>query len=230
MAETPKWTDRAVVVLTVAIILVSLWQGFIFRKQWQEMDAAGKQTDQLIRLSNESSIAAKRAADATVSTSQATIALAKSTAVANQQQREFFLQQQRAWVGIGNLQAESPTPGGMLHASVLLKNVGKTPARDVKSLCGIGLYNAGREKPEFTSHGNEPGSRDYVTPDATVTLDCGPQQIFPTYFDAIQGGKMILYIHAYTVYHTMGHVGRTDFCAFYRKGNFVSCQFSNDMK
>lgn len=51
--EQPKWTDKAVVVLTGGIVLAAILQTIIFWGQKREMHSAGEQTDKIISTADE---------------------------------------------------------------------------------------------------------------------------------------------------------------------------------
>lgn len=48
-----KWTDIAIVILTLGIVIAAILQTRIFNKQWNEMHSAGEQTDRLICAANQ---------------------------------------------------------------------------------------------------------------------------------------------------------------------------------
>src|SRR5882672_11071972 len=45
--DKAKWTDKAVVFFTFCLVAVAIWQGIIFRRQWQEMHSGGTDTHDL---------------------------------------------------------------------------------------------------------------------------------------------------------------------------------------
>src|SRR5258708_10466685 len=71
MRDKPKWTDVAIVVLTLGILGAAVLQTHVFNKQWEEMHAGGMDTRDL-------AIAAKAQADAAKAQSESTRGLVQS--------------------------------------------------------------------------------------------------------------------------------------------------------
>jgi hypothetical protein len=61
--DKPKWTDKAVVFFTLCLVAVAIWQGIIFRKQWQEMHSGGVDTHALADAAKAQAEAAKAQAE-----------------------------------------------------------------------------------------------------------------------------------------------------------------------
>lgn len=101
MTDSPKWTDVAIVTLTIGIV-------FFAMMQWLEMRGAGKQTDQLMEYARKQSDAADRMASAAGNVRTATenaVTVAKS--IADDARRSLNASiaasrlDQRAWVAAG---------------------------------------------------------------------------------------------------------------------------------
>jgi len=107
--DRPKWTDRAIVVLTGGIVFFALMQHL-------DMKESGEQTNRLICAQQ------RIAAAMETSLGQSQIAFAKTTA-----QTEIA---QRAWVS-GGVFPRPPFGGGNYAARIVIENNGRTPALDV---------------------------------------------------------------------------------------------------
>ena len=141
--EGPKWTDKAIVFLTLGIVGAAVWQAVLVNKQWEEMADAGKQTNSIIA-------EAGRLADANETLAQGmtnSVAQAKASLAATLRQGQQSLAQskrsldttvemarnaQRAWVGAVEPSA-TITVGSPFSASMTIKNYGQTPALMVRN-------------------------------------------------------------------------------------------------
>ena len=61
--DKPKWTDKTVAFFTLCLVAVAVWQGIIFRRQWQEMHSGGVDTKALADAAKAQADAAKAQAD-----------------------------------------------------------------------------------------------------------------------------------------------------------------------
>lgn len=137
--ESPKWTDIAIVFLTLGLVLVGYWQ-------YKDMEAAGAQTDKLIQAANIQACAATKNAEAATSFAESTSELKEQVKTAVHDSEQAAIQSsavsktaarnaersiqatqdamrldQRAWVD-GTV---TETPQGFV---IRFRNTGKTPA------------------------------------------------------------------------------------------------------
>jgi hypothetical protein len=134
MKEGPKWTDVAIVILTVGIVFFALMQ-------WLEMRGSGHQTDQLVTYAKAQANAASDQADAAqqfsdtaedinsnmsdaVDQLQEAAANAKASIKATQAALRL---DQRAWVFISGMDVKPLVLNEPLTVEYSMKNEGKTP-------------------------------------------------------------------------------------------------------
>jgi hypothetical protein len=140
--EGPKWTDVAIVILTIGIVFFALMQ-------WLEMRGSGRQTDQLVSYAKAQADAARDQSDAAQQFSDTAEdingGIADATdqleAAANNAKRSIEATQdamrleQRAWVALKPT-ATGPlyfnNEGAWLPINVVMTNIGHSPARYVK--------------------------------------------------------------------------------------------------
>jgi len=166
--DKPKWTDVAIVILTVGIVALAYMQ-------WREMDSSGAQTDKIISADDRLAAANERFATAmenTVTQNQgalnetlgemkkqsmamqesanASVSQATGITESNRISRESLESVQRAFVIFDEMRATS-APGRWTFYP-LIRNVGATTAR-----ASIHYFDA-----EKLSH--EPGEREFTGP------------------------------------------------------------------
>jgi hypothetical protein len=151
--DKPKWTDVAIVIFTVCLVGVAIWQGHIFDKQWQEMHSGGTDThdlaaaakaqaeeakEQVARLTESLDKTDKLIAEATT---QANAALKQADGtydLARQAQRsanyaqkaiETSIEADRPWVGVTLFTVDSHVAGTPAKARFVYSNTGKRPAK-----------------------------------------------------------------------------------------------------
>ena len=129
-----KPTDKAIVFLTLGILIAAVAQTVIFKKQWQEMSAAGKQTDQLIDLYRQQAQASADLANATRNTVKVT--------------EEQMHRSQRAYVVTAFGPHPEPDFEHRVWTPIQFTNVGNTVAKKLNVAVVIHLINKGQD-PDF---------------------------------------------------------------------------------
>jgi hypothetical protein len=139
MNDKPKWTDIAIVILTVGIVIFA-------GMQWLEMEGAGKQTDKLLDYAKTQASAASDIGDAAQQFSDTaedtngavSDAVEQLRIAANNAKESIRATQnamrldQRAWIGYQGPSNVSFTEKESLKASLRFANTGKSPARNVR--------------------------------------------------------------------------------------------------
>jgi hypothetical protein len=136
MTEGPKWTDVAIVILTIGIVFFALMQ-------WLEMRGSGHQTDQLVNYAKAQADAASDQADAAqqfsdtaedinsrISDAVEQLESSANTAKASIRATQDAMRlDQRAWIGMAALNiTDDIAKGTVPKADVWIVNTGKTPA------------------------------------------------------------------------------------------------------
>lgn len=148
--EKPKWTDIAVVILTVGIVLAAVVQTVVFNKQWKEMHDSGTDTHDLAVAAKAQADAAKAQADAAKAQADRTKelahhALAQTTvlkALTNEADRANDIAlgameaNVRAWVSVDVGEKTG-------NFSVTMKNTGKSPAINVNEVTAFSSGKGG---------------------------------------------------------------------------------------
>lgn len=155
--DKTKWTDVAIVFLTVGIVSLALWQTIVFREQarifdlqLREMHDSGTDTHDLAVAAKAQADAAKASADSTKEIAQRALAQAAATNdLAKQARRQADIassalnsniesakQDRRPWVGLQLLQCngcKTESDGSLFvgDLSAVVINTGKTPAIDM---------------------------------------------------------------------------------------------------
>lgn len=207
--EKAKWTDIAIVILTVGIML---WAGL----QWWEMHDAGKQTDKIIA-------ADERLAKAM----EDSVAQAKSSLDAS---IEISRNDERAWLGITRMEVRSLQPG-RIEVNIPLQNSGKTAAVDVRTRSFVHLSDAPVDVPAFAASSHEPfKSRMTILPNITnanITI-ARPRPITEADITAIKNGGKFMYafgeIRYKDVFEREHH---TFFCGIYSPLTPNNLQYCN---
>jgi len=218
--ESPKWTDIAIVILTVGIVFAAAVQTVIFKKQWKEMSDAGKQTDQLIRLYGNQVEGIKdlakeerRYADAAEKTLNAT------------------LSSDRAWIGVEfNVPPfDSSNAPGTIRVSAI--NTGRSSGIVTKFLTQEYVYDRFPREPFYMPLQTR-ASRALLIPGShseghfpTSTFDAPTVQ-------SILSGRLTLYVYS-TVQYTNVRTGTrhvTHACVYYVPTikEFQACPSYND--
>jgi hypothetical protein len=138
-----NFPEHLTVIVSIVVAVIAGFQWSVYRQQKQIMESSGQQTQQLIVAANIQADAAKRNATAAESFStsaikiQDRIRLAETdfSEIANNANKslratqESFRADQRAWMGVVYFKADiSDTEVLTVGGSVVLKNMGKTPA------------------------------------------------------------------------------------------------------
>ncbi|MFZ0274435.1 MAG: hypothetical protein WB524_15125 [Acidobacteriaceae bacterium] len=195
------WTDKAIVFLTAGIVFLA-WM------QWNEMHDSGKQTDRIIDADNRM-----------VTALENSNITAQSAFAANITQTEIA---QRAWVYAVAL-ADGPVQAGKaIDIRVQVKNSGRTPAIDVRTVTGRTVVEASEvpdlslsppayKRSQFVTDGNiNPDSMnfsDFVLP---VTVED---------VDRINTMKVRVYVHGRIEYRDVfGAPHWNTFCFFFLPG------------
>lgn len=169
MSENPKWTDIAVAFFTVCLVGVAIWQGIIFRGQWQEMHSGGMDTHDLAVAAQIQAGAARAQADeakaqvdelgeslkktdalieqATAQT-KATQALAQNSKANLDVTRDSEHLAERAWIGVQTEMLSTYTAGKPIAATINLSNTGRSPALRISYTGNLSVLKKG-EKPVF---------------------------------------------------------------------------------
>ncbi len=220
--EHARWTDKAIVLLTFGIV-------FLAFMQWREMHESGAQTDRII--SADERIAA--AMENSVSQAKSSFDAANKQAILSQ----------RAWISIGvhlqdpakkekALPANPLKPGTIIDLRSTIKNTGRTPAINVRSVgqrTGIHRSEDGTYPyPSFEHFALLP--LENLNPDGELYGD----MLLPfTQQDKqlIDSGKVRVYFYGRIEYEDVfGGRHWRNFCTFLLpSGAFAMCQQYNDI-
>jgi hypothetical protein len=233
MREGPKWTDIAIVVLTVGIV-------FFACMQWVEMRGAGQQTDKLIKYSEAQVDAAKRIAAASGVNAEAAKKFSASAeeiknnvnnavkelhraandsekAIQNSAQSaqdalnvsiQAVKLDQRPWIGVHG-QAVQFTRAGPFRVTILLQNTGKTPgfhARLGKTMQVVaGHFDGAPFEGDDVMQWADIGP---IPPQVGLPLsgDDIPNGNITANYDAVQAGQKFLYVWGRLIYWETGNI------------------------
>jgi len=253
--DKPKWTDIAMAFFTICLVIVSIIQGHIFYKQWQEMHSGGVDTHDL-------AVAAKSQADAAIAQANeakeqvgkmaesltktdALIKEATAQAIATnnlalqaqraadyaQQAIKTSVESERPWVGVSTAQVANFVEGQTAKITINVTNSGKRPA-SAKEIYGASAFNS---LPLFPTLANNQASVAYILPGASSTATF--EYIVPdTAFSDWKRTKQIFFVYAEIVYTDVGTNTSyiTHFCEFYNPDNkdqpFSLCTRYNEAK
>lgn len=144
--------------------------------------------------------------------------------------------EQRAW--LGPEETVKPTPqelekgGKAFLFGVKIKNVGRTPALEVKTETALRFLPPGAKfEPIYTYTPNEPESVTVIFPDSRGTPTAPPVDLSQQQIAALKQGKMILYLFGRVEYRdTARQVHHTTFCFWLLQpdlGRFGACDTYN---
>jgi hypothetical protein len=241
MTDGPKWTDIAIVILTIGIVFFALMQ-------WLEMRGAGHQTDQLVEYaktqakasqdiataaSNFSATAEESVAEfkkAAAESNKAADEAVRNTKISIRNAQDAFRDDQRAWVGLGQYRIDHFDDKDAFKLVLPWVNSGKTPAINAEVSVAYAF-------PRFRLPG--PPEHKYLFEKASAIA---PQGIYvtniansavPPLFASISDGTIWMYFFGAFRYHDV-HSGiehTTTFCLYYDKATktMAFCENGNDM-
>lgn len=235
--DAPKWTDVAIVILTLGLVFVGILQYLIFQKQWQEMNASGRQTDELIHAATINATAAKSFAESTAAiTAEINSAVGAFQRMATSSEKSMLATKdamrldEKAWVSIDSIQIDGePSLGSPMKFIVKVKNTGKTPAlsaaitqqgfgsKQTTALCPI-------ERQLLLFSVVAPASQDSFYLSAKPDVSQGM-------LDGFKNGSLTVFIKGLFEYRDVFNQPRhTGFCVYYpsdRLPFLLTCQTGN---
>ena len=254
--DKPKWTDVAVVFFTICLVGVAIWQGIIFKRQWQEMhsggvdthdlalaaksqadaskaqaDEAKEQVDKMSESLKKTDILIKEATEQATATNKLAIQAQRSADYAKQS-IDTAVEAERPWVGVTFYKADDFTEGNTAKILIQYTNSGKRPAT-VSMTYGGAPFEKPPLFPEVID--NRAKSVGFMLPGASQSGTFSfaiPNNAFATW----KAKHQIFYILAQIVYADVGtnngHI--TNFCAYYDPTNkdlpFPLCTRYNEAK
>ena len=208
--EMPKWTDIAIVVLTVGIVL------FAFLQYLSALDA-GHQTEKIIE-------ADQRLASAM----ETSLLRSKESLDATIEQNRL---DQRAWLGVEAIDGV-PQVSHPFNITIYFKNTGKTPAVDSSFLVQQEPVKKG-QLPTFV-YRKQAVSSGITEPQATYhsVLTASPSDLTQTDVDALKSGSITIYVFGKITYNDVfGRGHRLTFCSYLRTDltSYDLCHEYNDI-
>jgi hypothetical protein len=198
LSEKPKWTDVAIVILTVGIVYFAFVQS-------RDTKDASKQTDRIIR-------ADERLAKAM----ENSVAEAKATLDASV---EISRDDQRAWVGATAIQIITLEPGKKILIRVPYVNSGRSAALNVRVRPTVSMSISPINVTEVAAHLHQPFQPGIILfpnfPVAKIGF-VSPQPVSEPDLAAIRAGRLLMYIYGeirYTDIFNRPH--DTRFCGRY---------------
>jgi hypothetical protein len=241
MKDSPKWTDIAIVMLTVGIVFFALMQ-------WLEMRGAGHQTDQLVDYARTQAQASKNIATASQnfsSTAEQSVAeFKKAAAESNRAADEAvknsriiirnaetaFREEQRAWVGLGQYSIGNFNDKGPFKLALPWVNSGRTPAIMTDAAVAFALSPSRLAGPPPLGYVFERASA--IAPQGIYVTNITNTAIPPA-FSAINDGTLWMYFFGQFRYHDVHSraVHTTTFCLYYSTvtKQMSFCESGNDM-
>jgi hypothetical protein len=232
--ERPKWTDVAIVGLTLGIV-------YLAYMQWREMHGSGEQTDKIIAADERLAAANERFATAMEnSVAQAQLAMQKSIQESDKALNQTIAVSrldQRAWVGMEEITGIPPTPevDKVWDIAVSLKNSGKTPAKNIL------MWNTEsvlKELPNVNSDCNEAikqqASKSILPPNGVykAILHVGNGTKIPSDWEKELSDTGALYIDGCVLYDDVfGRAHWMTYCGAFdpsTKNSFQTCKKYND--
>lgn len=239
LGESPKWTDKAIVILTLGIFGAAALQTYIFHRQRQEMTESGRQTDRIIAADQRLAAANERFADAMEASNtsnreslEKTLKQSRIALNATVRQSEIA---QRAWVyAIVQPASEDHFEAGKpFDIRITTKNTGKTPATNVSSVSYVTIVQI-ESSPDLALPRPTFKQKDYVpfdniSPDSTRYGDF-VYNLTETDVERINGGRVRIYAWGRIQYDDVFGVHHwTTFCSFLLSGGaFAVCPKYND--
>ena len=255
--EKPKWTDVAIVVLTVGIVCLA-------GMQWWEMHSGGAQTDRIISAAqgieyNARQIVAdnrevlaknKEAIEDTLRENREELAKAlaqnRHALDASASQGKMALQaaisasrlDQRSWVVVSKFAlSEEPQPDKDFSGIFWMVNSGTTPALNVSPASRLGLWG-GQPPPADFANSLGTRNRGMIPPRTTgdTHFYTGPLRLTKAQVDAYAAGAARIYADALIAYDDAFGTGGphwTKVCVWHASGRpldeFGLCDQGNDV-
>jgi hypothetical protein len=257
MDEKPKWTDKAIVILTGGIV-------FLAGMQWYEMCNSGMQTDKIIAADERLAKAnerfatsmettatnSKTAFDATLAEMQKQSGAMRDAAGASKSQSDTARNElsttidnarfdQRAWLGIADFKVIEFEKGKTFKVDVGVSNSGKTPALDISQASNYILSPTKILGPDSNALADAPFEpMPAVAPQGHMTAHFGmPWDDMSAHYDAINKGTEWLYFFGEIRYTDTSHTvkGSTKWCLYVvfteaAKVDLYHCQNYDDLK
>jgi hypothetical protein len=203
--------------LTAAIFLATAGSGYIFYKQWKEMQSASGQTAQIIQKSGEQV--------------DATNKLAEAAKKAN----ENAVLSDRAWMGIifniPPFDPSNPNKSGTIIVSAI--NSGRSPALIKLFHSQEYAYKRFPKNPIYVPLATK-ASESLVVPNTQVQNKFSTSTFNPATVEAIKGGNLVLYVYTEVEYINVRtnteHVTRSCMYWLPSASDFQSCpeyQYAN---
>lgn len=228
--DKAKWTDKAIVLLTVGIVVVSALQ-------WHEMRAGSTDTHALAVAAKAQADASKAQADAAVKSEADTHDLAVQAAKqaeaakhSSDTARRTLDASSRAWIAPDNAYFTSDIAKHVPPTFVVeYRNTGKSPAFDVHPIFKLeqvpvskfddNTFNAFIETSDICKNLKLAPGADVVYPDMPDSY----KFIFTTHVpewvgDDVVDGRNAVVLRMCFAYRTMQQMHLTSFCYFYRAG------------
>ena len=231
-----KWrltslSNKTISIATVVIAGASLLQFGTAFFQWQEMNSAGKQTDQLIYLYRQQA--------------QAAVDLAKATQDSIKLAKENFQEDQRPYLWRLTSRAYPITDKQKISYDIFFANYGKSPAINERSVTNLFFGKEAMSQAEswFAKHGDTRltgGSVGIVPPGIPPTIETVPSWTsaisnkIPSKDEVeyiLKTDKSVVVVARVEYFDTGGNFYRSDMC-FYRlaSGPIASCLQHNEIK
>jgi hypothetical protein len=213
--DDPKWTDKAIVLLTAGIVLLAFMQ-------WWEMHDSGTQTDKIIAADERIA----KAMENSVTQAQSTFDAANKQAILSQ----------RAWMQM-KIGIESPshmwTVGQPIDIRIKQNNTGRTPALNLKSVIArtnVESKNGVFDPPPFSYKPEQYVSSGNLTPGGEIFSDSVSG--FTAEDEArVVSMKVRVYVHGRVEYDDVFGVHHwLTFCSFLLPGQACAiCPYHNEI-
>ena len=251
--ENARWTDIAIVILTVGIVAVSLMQ-------WHEMHTGASDTHDLAVAAKAQADAARTQAEDTKTIAESarsqaantqSLALATSDEVAKlgasvreahrlalaaEEANKNAIDAERPWVGVVSVSADPIASGKSGVARVNVVNSGRRPARLLRFRVASGVFGGFPEHPPFPNSTAWPDlSQTVLLPGMGATNEFPFAEISPGQFEAMAGGVLRFYIYGVIDYEDVrvkGTPHSTSVCLFWTatksSAPFATCPEHNE--
>jgi hypothetical protein len=214
--RTPANANALTAIATVAYAVFTVFLVAVSTAQWFEIQGSKADTQRLLAALEKQAIALGVTANETKNQAQAAQRSARAAEDSQKTARQYFEQDQRAWVAPTSVVLSTLAEGQLI--SMIMTNTGKTPAFVTEVRVGAMVASGPLGTPRFWGVTTKP-SKVVLPPNGTVSkytkLDSLPKETI----DLIVSGKATLYYFGRITYRdvfrdTPAHT--TTFCTYYR--------------